>query len=128
MTRAERNTAWPLSGDTDTDTRPLTRRRFLSTLLPSLASACAAPSALDYLCSEKGLLAEAAELSRKAVTVDLHCHPNNVGGRHFPELDPDVPGNMKAGGLDAGRFAARGNYPIIRRDSSGRRYESRQIR
>jgi membrane dipeptidase len=39
-----------------------------------------------------------------------------------------VPGNMKAGGLDAGLFAARGDYPIIRRDSSGRRYESRQPR
>jgi microsomal dipeptidase-like Zn-dependent dipeptidase len=35
---------------------------------------------------------------------------------------------MKARGLDAGLFAARGDYPIIRRDSSGRRYESRQPR
>jgi hypothetical protein len=56
-------------------------------------------------------LAEAAELSREVVTVDLHCHPNNLGGPHCPELDPDVPGNMKAGGLDAGLFAARGDYP-----------------
>ena len=24
------------------------------------------------------------------MTVDLHCHPNKLGGPHFPELDPDV--------------------------------------
>jgi membrane dipeptidase len=35
---------------------------------------------------------------------------------------------MKAGGLDAGLFAARGDYPLIRRDPAGRRYESRQPR
>jgi membrane dipeptidase len=108
------------------DVRPLTRRRFFSTLLSGLASAYAAPSLLDCLGAERGLLVEAAELSREAVTVDLHCHPNKLGGPHFPELDPDVPSNMKAGGLDAGLFAVRGDYPIIRRDSSGRRYESRQ--
>jgi membrane dipeptidase len=126
MTAAEKNVEWKCNGDINT--RPLTRRRFLSTLLSGLASGYAAPLALDYLGSAKGLLAEAAELSHEAVTVDLHCHPNNVGGPHFPELDSDVPGNMKAGGLDAGLFAARGDYPIIRRDSSGRRYESRQPR
>jgi hypothetical protein len=68
----------------------------------------------------------AAELSRKVVTVDLHCHPNLLGGPHFPDLAPDVPGNMKAGGLDVGLFAVRGDYPVIHRDAAGHRYESRQ--
>ena len=103
-------------------TRLLTRRRFLSTTLSGLASACA----LDYLREGGRLFAEAAELSPEAVIVDLHCHPNRLGGPNFPDLDPDVPDNMKAGCLDAGVFALRGDYPVIRRDKSGRRYESRQ--
>jgi hypothetical protein len=35
---------------------------------------------------------------------------------------------MKDGGLDAGLFAARGDYPLIRRDPAGRRYEGRKPR
>ncbi len=80
------------------------------------------------LLGDRVLLTEAAELSREVITVDLHCHPTAVSGQHFPELDPSVPESMKAGGLDAGLFAARGDYPLIRRDSAGRRYESRQPR
>lgn len=100
----------------------LTRRRFLSTFVSAAASVYAGASLLDYFRREPGLLAEAAELSREAVTVDLHCHP----GTNPLDFAPDVPDNMKAGGLDAGIFAARGDSPVIRRDPSGRRYESRQ--
>jgi membrane dipeptidase len=117
MTAAEKNMEWKRNGDINT--RPLTRRRFLSTLLSGLSSGYAAPSALDYLCSEKGLLAEAAEVSHDLVTVDLHCHPNLVGGGKLPEFDPEVPDNMRAGGLDVGVFAVRGDLGTIRRDSSG---------
>ena len=124
MTTAKKPNAHRLTEGADS--RPLTRGQFPSTSLSGMASAYAAPSLLDCLCGERGHYAEAAELSREVVTVDLHCHPNKLGGSHLPELDPDVPSNMKAGGLDAGLFAARGDYPIIRGDASGRRYESRQ--
>jgi hypothetical protein len=110
MTAAARDIEWKLR--CGINTRLLTRRRLLSTVLSGLASAYALPSALDYFGGERTLLAEAAELFREVVTVDLHCHPNNLGGPHFPELDPNVPGNMKVGGLDAGLFAARGDYPL----------------
>lgn len=103
----------------------LTRRKFLSTLLGGTATALAAQSVLDYFAGEGNLLAEAAELAREVVTVDLHCHPNVLRGSTFPGLEPDVPKNMRLGGVDAGVFAARGDYPVIGRDSSGRRYESR---
>ncbi|HET8563512.1 MAG TPA: membrane dipeptidase [Candidatus Binatia bacterium] len=71
-------------------------------------------------------MAEAAELTREAVTVDLHCHPNALGGGYYPRFDPSISEAMKAGGLDAAVFAARGDLGTIRRDSSGRRYEYRQ--
>ncbi len=74
------------------------------------------------------LMAEAAELSREAVTVDLHCHPADLPSSYFPGPDPDLGANMRAGGLDAGVFAARGDYPLIRRDAAGRRYEARKPR
>ncbi len=105
---------------------PVSRRRFLSSLLPAVASFHSAPLLLKYFQGERGLLAEAAELSREAVSVDFHCHPNSVGGPHFPEIDPDLPANMRAGDLDVGVFAARGDLGVIRRDSSGRRYEYRK--
>ena len=60
--------------------------------------------------------------------MDLHCHPNSVAGGHFPRLDPEIPTNMKAGALDAGLFAVRGDYPLVRRDAAGRRYEARKPR
>ena len=54
-------------------------------------------------------MAGAAELSADAITVDLHCHPNLSSGRRLAEFDADVPDNMRAGGLDAGIFAVRGD-------------------
>jgi len=103
----------------------VTRRRFLSKLVAA-ASLCAEPSVINLFRRESGLLVEAAELSREAVTVDLHCHPNALGGAHYPKFDPSVPEAMRAGDLDAGLFAARGDLGTIRRDSLGRRYEYRQ--
>ncbi len=35
---------------------------------------------------------------------------------------------MKTGGLDAGVCAVRGDYPLIKRDAAGWRYESRKAR
>ena len=99
----------------------LSRRQFIRALLASVAI----EPGLRALLGDKPLLAEAAELSREAVTIDLHCHPNALGGPYFPRLDPEVPANMKAGGLDCGLFAMRGDYPVIRRDPSGQRYEQR---
>ena len=100
----------------------LSRRQFIRALL---ATAAIEPG-LRALLGDKRLLAEAAELSRGAVTIDLHCHPNALGGPYFPRLDPEEPANMKAGGLDCGLFAMRGDYPVIKRDPSGQRYERRQ--
>lgn len=77
---------------------------------------------------DRTLLAEAAELLRETITVDLHCHVNSIGGPHFPQVDPNLQTNMKTGGLDAGVFAVRGDYPLIKRDDAGRRYESRKAR
>jgi len=101
----------------------LTRRRFLSSLLRGATAACLAPGLAAA--AEKSLFAEAAQLSREAITVDLHCHPNSLRGASFPKLDPQVPSAMKLGGVDVGLFAVRGDYPVIRRDASGRRYPSR---
>lgn len=103
----------------------LSRRQFIRALGATFAAGAIEPE-LRALLGDKRLLAEAAELSREAVTIDLHCHPNALGGRYFPRLDPEVPANMKAGGLDCGLFAMRGDYPLIRRDPSGQRYEQRQ--
>jgi membrane dipeptidase len=80
------------------------------------------------LLRDKSLIAAAAEISKEVISVDLHCHPNAVAGAHFPRLDPEISSDMKAGALDAGLFAVRGDYPVIRRDAAGRRYESRKPR
>ena len=102
----------------------LSRRRFLSRFFSAIVSAYVGPSLLRYL-SDRELLAEAAELSREVVTVDLHCHASSRSSeRPLANLSDD----MKAGRLDAGVFAVRGDYPVIRRDSSGRYYELRQPR
>jgi microsomal dipeptidase-like Zn-dependent dipeptidase len=53
------------------------------------------------------------------MTVDLHCHPNLLGGGKLPEFDHEVPDNMRARGLDVGVFAVRGDLGTIRRVSSG---------
>ena len=60
MTAVKKNTAWKLSRDTDT--RPLTRRRFAS-MLPAIASTMAWPLVLDYFQGERRFFAQAAELS-----------------------------------------------------------------
>jgi Membrane dipeptidase (Peptidase family M19) len=77
------------------------------------------PLVLDYFQGERRFFAQAAELSGEAITVDLHCHPNLSGGGKLPEFDPEVPDNMRTGGLDVGVFAIRGDLSTIRRDSSG---------
>ena len=108
--------------------RGLSRRSFLRALAATAGTALTESFLRHSLLGDKFLLAEAAELSREVITVDLHCHPNALASPHFPRLDPNVAENMKAGGLDAGLFAARGDYPLIRRDPAGRRYESRKPR
>jgi hypothetical protein len=95
MTAVKKNTAWKLSRDTDT--RPLTRRRFFASMLPAIASAMAWPLVLDYFQGERRFFAQAAELSGETITVDLHCHPNLSGGGKLPEFDPEVPDNMRTG-------------------------------
>jgi len=115
----------PVRSDHRSD-RLLSRRRFLSTLLAGAATAYAAPSLLDGFRGEASLIAEAAELSREAITVDLHCHPNLGASRKLADFDSAVPDNMRAGGLDAGVFAVRGDHGTIRRNSSGRYAEYRK--
>jgi membrane dipeptidase len=107
---------------------PTSRRGFLRLLAAGIAGASVESILVRSMLDDKTLLAEAAELSKEALTVDLHCHPNALAESHFPRLDPEVPANMKIGGLDAGLFAARGDYPLIRRDPAGRRYEGRKPR
>jgi membrane dipeptidase len=75
---------------------------------------------------DSNLLADAAELSRETVTIDLHCHANALGARDFPAIAAEVPVNMKAGGVDAGLFAIRGDLGTVRTDASGTRYEHRK--
>src|SRR5262249_35296188 len=81
----------------------LSRRRFLSRFFSAIVSAYVGPSLLRYL-SDRELLAEAAELSREVVTVDLHCHASSRSSeRPLANLSDD----MKAGRLDAGVCCAR---------------------
>jgi membrane dipeptidase len=124
MTAAQKKIRFRNSGDI----RILTRRSFIAQLLRGATVGHFVTSLLDYIAGDKNLLAEAAELAREAVTIDLHCHPNALAVGYWPRLDPEVPVNMKTGGVDCGLFATRGDYPVIRRDASGRRYESRPAR
>src|SRR6185503_827519 len=94
--------------------------------LAGAATAYAAPSLLDGFRGEASLIAEAAELSREAITVDLHCHPNLGGSRKLADFDSAVPDNMRAGGLDAGVFAVRGDHGTLRRSPTGHYAESRK--
>src|SRR5918992_3242566 len=96
------------------DCQSHSRRVFLKTVLTAIAG-----SSPGSWRGDKTLLVEAAELSREFVTVDLHCHPNALTGAHFPGVDPNIREHMQTGGLDAGLFAARGDYPVIRRDAAG---------
>jgi membrane dipeptidase len=89
-----------------------------------MAAACS--RFISSLLRENRLLAEAAELLKAAVTVDLHCHPNKISAANFPDVDANLSANMKTGGVDAGLFVVRGDLGVIRRDASGRRYEYRK--
>jgi membrane dipeptidase len=102
----------------------LSRRYFLSRFFAAIASAYVGPSLLRNLL-DRELLAEAAELSREVVTVDLHCHASSRSSEGpLANLSDD----MKSGRLDAGVFAVRGDYPVIRMDASGHYHELRQPR
>src|ERR1041384_1816560 len=106
--------------------KALSRRLFLRAILATFAGAQLDPLVRSIL-HDGTLLAEAAELSGDAITVDLHCHPNlSSGGRRLPEFDADVPDNMLAGGLDAGVFAVRGDHGTLRRSPTGHYTESRK--
>jgi membrane dipeptidase len=105
----------------------MSRRGFMRRLTIGVAVASIGSKILHSVLSDKNVLAEAGEVLKETTTVDLHCHPNALRGA-FPLLDPAVPADMKIGGLDAGLFAVRGDYPVIRRDTAGRRYESRTPR
>ena len=102
----------------------LSRRCFLSRSFSAIAAAYIGPSLLNHLL-DRELLTEAAELFREAVSVDLHCH---VSSRSRESPLASLADDMKAGRLDAGVFAVRGDYPVIQRDSSGRHQELRQPR
>jgi membrane dipeptidase len=102
-----------------------TRRAFLRALLATFAGAQVDPLFRSIL-HDRTLMAEAAELSADAITVDLHCHPNLSSGRRLAEFDADVPDNMRAGGLDAGIFAVRGDHGTLRRSPTGHYTESRK--
>lgn len=94
-------------------------------MLTPLAGAVIDNPLLAIILGDRYLLAQAAELAREAVTVDLHCHANALAAKDFPGLDAEVPANMKAGAVDAGVFAVRGDLGTIRTDASGKRYEHR---
>ena len=102
----------------------LTRRRFLTGALATVAPFFACSPAREIM-RDPGLQADAAHLLREATSIDLHCHANALGDRHFPEIDPAITADMKLGGLDAGIFAVRGDYPLIRRNANRERYEAR---
>jgi membrane dipeptidase len=117
--------------DTDADrsgprTQCSTRRDFLNKLLIATPLAATLSGVLSSLRRETSLLAEAAELVKEAITIDLHCHPNQPGTANFPAVDPNLSANMKTGGVDAGLFAVRGDLGTIRREPSGRYFEYRK--
>lgn len=101
------------------------RRGFLKLMLAPLAGTVIDNPLLSAILGDRYLLAQAAELVRDTITVDMHCHANASRAKDFPGVDPDVPVNMKAGAVDAGVFAVRGDLGTIRTDASGKRYESR---
>lgn len=77
---------------------------------------------------DPGLQSAAADLLREATSIDLHCHANALGDRFFPKINPAIATDMKLGGVDAGIFAVRGDYPLIRRNANRERYEARAPR
>lgn len=105
---------------------PLPGRRMFLRRLGTIVGALAFPwDTLRSSYGDRALLAEAAELIRENVTLDLHCHANALGGADFPAFNPAIPLEMKAGHVDCGFFAARGDYPVIRRNPAGERIEHR---
>jgi membrane dipeptidase len=104
---------------------PPSRRAFLCAILATFAGTQLDPLIRSIL-HDGTLIAEAAELSGAAITVDLHCHPNLSSGRRLAEFDSDVPDNMRAGVLDAGVFAVRGDHGTLRRSPTGHYTESRK--
>ena len=106
--------------------QPLSRRAFLRGLLSTFAGVQMEHLMFRSLLGDQTLLAEAAELSRAAITVDLHCHPNLSGSKTFAEFDSDIPDHMRSGGLDAGVFAVRGDHGTIRRSPTGHYTEYRK--
>ena len=101
------------------------RRAFLRGLLATFAAAQLDPLFRAIL-HDRTLMAEAAELSGDAITVDLHCHPNLSSGRRLAEFDSEIPDNMRSGRLDAGVFAVRGDHGTLRRSPTGHYTESRK--
>lgn len=102
-----------------------TRRRFLHRFGAMIGGLAASGGLLRALLGDRWLLAAAGELVRNNVVVDLHCHANALGAPHFPGIDPALPEQMKTGAVDCAVVAVRGDYPLIRRDPSGRRLERR---
>jgi membrane dipeptidase len=101
------------------------RRAFLRAILATFAGAQLDPL-IRAMLHDKTLIAEAAELSGAAITVDLHCHANSSRGRTLAEFDSEIPDNMRGGGLDAGVFAVRGDHGTLRRSPTGHYTESRK--
>ena len=84
---------------------------------------------LRAILGDNTLLAEAAEILARNHHRRSPLPPQRSGRVPFSAArSRSCRRNMKAGGLDAGLFAARGDYPLIRRDAAGRRYESRKPR
>ncbi|HYA28885.1 MAG TPA: membrane dipeptidase [Acidobacteriota bacterium] len=102
------------------------RRRFIKALTAELVSVAGSFELIHALVTDKALRAEAAELSREAITVDLHCHANAVVERRSSKVSANLAADMKTGGLDAGIFALRGDLGTLRRDSSGKYHENRK--
>jgi len=101
------------------------RREFLKVVLAPLPGTMLDNRLLASIFGDRHLLAQAAELVRDAVTIDLHCHANALASKNFPAIDSELAANMKAGALDAAVFAIRGDLGTIRTDASGQRYEHR---
>ena len=105
--------------------KPLSRRAVLRGLAATFVGAELHPF-IRAIVRDKTLLADAAELSRAAITVDMHCHPNVATGKKLAEFNPDIPDDMRAGGLDAGVFAVRGDHGTLRRSPTIHYTESRK--
>jgi hypothetical protein len=76
--------------DSDNDDPSISRRGFLRLFATGVAGMSIDSTLLSALLDDRTLVAEAAEISKEAITVDLHCHPNALAGPHFQRLDPDV--------------------------------------